>query len=63
MISPDAIIAFLTGVAAVLGGGWSLRRARREERAICDRRVAEIQAAYDRGMDRGVGLTEEHSAD
>lgn len=57
-ISPDAIIAFLAGVGSILGAGYSLRRARREERQRCDERVAELRVSYDSGIEKGLHMSE-----
>lgn len=57
MISLDAIAAFLTGAASILGAGYSLRRVRRNERRDCAERIEALDRAYHRGMDEGLDLS------
>jgi hypothetical protein len=58
VLSGEVIVAFLTGIGSVLGAGWTLRRARREEREECDRRIADQREAYDRGLHEGLHMSE-----
>lgn len=53
-VSLDAIAAFLAGVASILGAGYSIRRARREERELCDQRLE----TYQQGIERGLHMSE-----
>jgi len=57
-VSSDVVLAFLAGISSILGAGYSLRRARREERDACARRIEELTASYDRGIDRGLHMSE-----
>lgn len=47
---PAAWGAFLTGVAAVLGAGISLRRQRRRDEERCEQRIGDIREAFKAGM-------------
>lgn len=57
-ISSEVIAAFFAGVASILGGVWTVRRARKEEQERCDQRLADIREAYKAGMDTGLKLDE-----
>lgn len=57
-MSPDVIAAFLAGVASILGAGFSLRRAHKQERQHCDERIRDMQRAYDKGMETGLQMRE-----
>lgn len=48
-----AIGAFLSGVGSALGSIWYVRRARREAREDCDRRLREYQEALHEGIQIG----------
>jgi hypothetical protein len=62
IISLDALAAFLAGVGSILGAGYSLRRVRREERKDCAERIAQLDAAYHRGIDEGLDLSRRRDA-
>jgi hypothetical protein len=52
-LSPDQIAAagaFLSGVASVLSAAWYVRRDRRQAKADCDERIAEIDRALHEGI-------------
>jgi RNA-splicing ligase RtcB len=56
-LSPDVIAAFLAGVGSILGAGYSLRRAHRQEREDCAKRIQELRETFERGMEKGLGMT------
>jgi len=57
-VSRDVIAAFLAGVASIVSSGYALRRARREEQRRCDERVGELRESYDRGVEKGLHMSE-----
>lgn len=61
-MSGDLIGAFLAGIASILGAGFSMRRVRRAERQQCAERIAEIRESYDRGIERGLHMSERRDA-
>lgn len=54
----ELVAAFVAGAGSIIGGAWSLRRARREEQARCEQRLSDIREAYNKGMDKGMHVTE-----
>jgi len=53
-LNPDVIAAFFAGVASILSAAFSIRHARKQERADCAERIA----AYERGIEQGLHLQE-----
>lgn len=56
-MSLELIVAFITGVGSVVGGSFALRRARKEEREDCRRRIEEMDKAYHQGLKEGLDMT------
>jgi len=48
-VSWEAILAFVSGVGAVLGSAWALRRTRREAERECDRRIDALKEGIEIG--------------
>jgi len=61
-VSRDVIAAFFAGVASILGAGFTMRRVRKGERQRCAERIAELRESYDRGIDKGLHMSERHDA-
>ena len=50
LTDPAAWGAFLTGVAAVVGAGISLKRQRKRDEERCEQRIQDIRVAFKEGM-------------
>jgi len=49
-VSPEVIVAFISGIAAVLSSAWGLRSLHRRDRRECDERVDEVMRTYKEGL-------------
>lgn len=57
-LNGDLIAAFLAGVASIMGAGYSIKRARKQEREACEVRIHDIKEAHERGLAEGLHLRE-----
>lgn len=61
MLTPDVILAFLAGASSIVGGAWTVRRARKEEKEHCEQRISDIRESFSRGLEKGLHLDERDS--
>ncbi len=55
MIADPAVIgAFLSGIGAVLGSSWAIKRTRREDEENCEKRIAMLREGIRIGRDEDV---------